>query len=164
MDTQRLPAAAKTSDAEQVRPVRPVADTEYAYAAGRIRALQTGLMDTNRTVRLTEAADTAEFIRYLTDAGYPVADTAGLSLIGKFIDAAELARALAPEPAYVTWFHTRADVRNAKMFLKHTVGQETVPFEGLDRRINKPSLIPPRALYEAIRDWDRSRADIPDWL
>ena len=51
--------------------------TDYAYASGRIRALEASLMDTARTLRMTEAQDTMEFGRLLSEAGYPAAETNG---------------------------------------------------------------------------------------
>ena len=164
MTTELMPAGWNPIGAAKQTENVPLPDTEYAHAAGRIRALETVLMDRSQTHRLTEAEDTVEFGRYLADAGYPLADTNGLSLIGRVVAAGRLVRDLAPEKAYIDYFFHRSDVMNAKVFLKYHVGLEQIPFEALDRRIMKPSSIPPQSLFEALRDWDRSVAAVPDWL
>jgi V/A-type H+-transporting ATPase subunit C len=45
-------------------------DVRYAYASGRIRALETTLLGKQRLERLAEAADTDEVIRLLSDTSY----------------------------------------------------------------------------------------------
>jgi len=45
-------------------------DVRYAYASGRIRALETTLLGRQRLDRLAEAADTGELVRLLSDTSY----------------------------------------------------------------------------------------------
>jgi len=47
-------------------------DVRYAYASGRIRAIETTLLGRQRLERLAEAADTDEVIRLLSDTSYAV--------------------------------------------------------------------------------------------
>lgn len=141
--------------------IKPV---DYAYAAGRIRALETGLMDSARTLRLTEAGDTVEFGRILTEAGYPAAETNGRMLNAGYVRACETACALALEKPYLDVFYREGDTANAKVFIKAMAGPRAESFESLETRIELPAGVPPYRLYEAVRDRDETGADIPDWL
>ncbi|HEY5466790.1 MAG TPA: V-type ATPase subunit [Clostridia bacterium] len=140
------------------------ADTDYVYPSARIRALETGLMDTARTMRLMEAQDTVEFGRLLSEAGYPAAETNGRSLNAGFTRACAVARDLSLEKGYIDLFYFEGDIINAKVFLKHFAGGETVSYDDLGSRIASPASVDPFRLYEAIRDKDPSGAHIPDWL
>jgi len=137
---------------------------DYAHACGRIRALEPSLMDTARTLRLTEARDTVEFSRMLAEAGYPPAQTNGRSLNAGYARACTVAREVAVEKEYIDLFYLENDVINAKVFVKHKALGGEEPYEHLETRIAAPSSVPPERLFEAIRDDDPEGAHIPEWL
>jgi V/A-type H+-transporting ATPase subunit C len=45
-------------------------DTEYAYAVGRVRALETQLLDNARIERMMDSEDPGELLRILQDTVY----------------------------------------------------------------------------------------------
>ncbi len=142
----------------------PPAGVDYAYACGRIRALEAGLMDRARTLRMAEAQDTVEFGRLLAEAGYPAAETNGRSLNAGYARACRVAREVSVEKDYIDLFYLEGDVINAKVFLKHRAGGSVAPYDSLGTRIAAPSTVDPYRLFEAIRDNDRGGLRVPEWL
>jgi V/A-type H+-transporting ATPase subunit C len=145
------------------RKVQP-AKTDYAYASGRIRALEASLMDAARTLRMTEAQDTMEFGRLLSEAGYPAAETNGRSLNAGYARACAVAREVSVEKEYIDLFYLEGDIINAKVFLKHRAGGSAAPYESLATKIASPSMVEPYRLFEAVRDNDPGETRIPAWL
>ncbi len=137
---------------------------DYAHASGRIRALETHLLDAARTLRLTEAHDNAEFARMLAEAGYPAASSNGSSLNAGYVRACAVAREVAVEKDYIDLFYLENDVINAKVFVKHKAlgGEES--YEQLATRIAAPARVPPERLFLAVREDDETQAPVPAWL
>ncbi|MBQ5950849.1 MAG: V-type ATPase subunit [Lachnospiraceae bacterium] len=100
-----------------------VKDTEYLHLSAYLRAREASLLSAERLERMASAADAAEALRLLSEAGYP--DLAGAS-DREFEDALAKRRAaelsdverLCPEKDVVTAFRLRYDYHNAKVLVK----------------------------------------------
>lgn len=106
-------------------------DARYAYAVGRIRALETKLLDRQRFDRMLEAPSADEALRVLQDTDYGIH-------MGELKDASEYERVLAAErkvafdlfqklcldgPASSTYF-CRFDFHNIKVLLKARAAEQ----------------------------------------
>jgi V/A-type H+-transporting ATPase subunit C len=110
-------------------------DTRYAYAVGRIRALETKLLTKADFSRLLDAADIPQALRALAELGYPVSEEtreyepvlmaeqeAALHLLGQLSEAEGL----------MELFRRRYDYHNLKVLLKAKHSQQELEHAVLD--------------------------------
>ena len=103
----------------------PANDTIFAYAVGRIRSLETRLLDKNRLERMIEASSVEDAVKILAETGYgnAVAELAAVhdfeEILQKEIAAtlAEL-QAMSPRPELIALMTLRHDVHNLKVLFK----------------------------------------------
>ena len=93
----------------------------YPYAVGRIRALESGLIDPARWSRLREATR-EEAIRILSEAGYGNASSDPEQMIrAQEEEARRTIAELSPEPAWTELFLLPIDAHNLKVAYKGKV-------------------------------------------
>ncbi|GBC76202.1 V-type sodium ATPase subunit C [bacterium HR07] len=95
----------------------------YAFATGRIRALEAKLLNRTHYQRLLEAPDALEAWRALAEMGYAKAAERKLEdyeevLTGELRDLYALLTALSPEPERTLWLQRRYDFHHLKVYLK----------------------------------------------
>lgn len=96
-------------------------DTRYAYAVGRIRALETKLLAKSDFSRLLDAADLEQALRVLVELGYPVTEETieyEQVLMAVQEDALILLEHLSEDEALAQLFRRRYDYHNLKVLLK----------------------------------------------
>ncbi|MCR4402587.1 MAG: V-type ATPase subunit [Firmicutes bacterium] len=100
-------------------------ESRYAYATGRVRVLETRLLDRGRIDRMIEAPDLEGALKVLAEAGYARAQVSGRSLMTvdeiTSSEEARLARLIqetAPEPGLVELVTARWDFHNLKAMMK----------------------------------------------
>lgn len=138
-------------------------DTMYAYAVGRIRVLETRLLDRGRLERMVDAASAEDALKILSETGYAAA-ISEMEDVHDFekILSAELSRTfdavvhMSPKPELIQALLLRFDLHNLKVLFKAGyLGLETdllVPPRNLD----------PAKLKLAIKESDFS--DLPEKL
>jgi V/A-type H+/Na+-transporting ATPase subunit C len=94
------------------------ADTRYAYATGRIRAMEAHLLDTKRLERYFDAGTVATFARLLAEDGYPAAADPARSLELAWQSACRLVRSLVVDARVVDVILAANDFHNLKVILK----------------------------------------------
>jgi len=123
-------------------------DTRYAYAVGRIRALETKLLTRADFSRLLDADDYAQAIRLLGEMGYPITEESAEYepvLMAEQRSALDLLGQLSEDDRLTKMFRRRYDFHNLKVLLKakHSAQQ-------LDQAILDLGFIPREALTEAV--------------
>lgn len=100
-------------------------ERDYAFAVGRIRVLETRLLDMGRLARMAEAASVADALAQLSETEY--APLAAKGLGGAELAASELARVrdlvlhLAPEAPALQYLLRRWDLLNLKSLVRQEV-------------------------------------------
>ncbi|MDW7739197.1 MAG: V-type ATP synthase subunit C [Bacillota bacterium] len=102
-----------------------VDDTIYAYAVGRIRALEAKLIERNRFDRMIDASSASEALKMLAESDYSNA-VSELSDVHEFEliltvelkNTFELIRKISPKPELITIMAVRNDIHNLKVLLK----------------------------------------------
>ena len=92
--------------------------SQYAYATGRIRALETRLIGAGRLNRYLEARSAEDIGRLLIENGYPAASDPERSLNLELESTYELIRKLSPGPDIVDTLMLARDFHNLKVMLK----------------------------------------------
>ncbi|MCG8502572.1 MAG: V-type ATP synthase subunit C [Firmicutes bacterium] len=136
-------------------------DTQYAYAAARVRAVEKKLLDKVKIDRMVDAKTPDEALKVLAEAdyGYGPDDIAGASdyealLKQEHKKVYELLKGIAPEPQIFDLFLQRNDYHNAKVLLKaEYLGQDN------DEILIDAGTIPAAKLKVMIKD--RNMSDIP---
>jgi V/A-type H+-transporting ATPase subunit C len=129
-------------------------DVRYAYALGRIRALETKLITGERFDRMVEVSDIDELLRLLGETQY--ADS--LSRMGspweyeavledEMRETVKLMVELSMDPALTDIFRLRYDFHNLKVALKETYGAEP-----LDSAYIPVGTIPVERVRESVRE------------
>ncbi|MGI6086017.1 MAG: V-type ATP synthase subunit C [Acetivibrionales bacterium] len=99
----------------------------YAYATARIRVRETKLLSTSRLERLFDIIDSADAIKFLTEAGYsgetPDDGKEGTEDVEKLLSselkkAYEFIEEILPDPLVINLFKKKFDYLNAKLMLK----------------------------------------------
>ncbi len=130
------------------------ADTQYAYAVGRIRTLERKLIDKNRIERMVEAGSLEEAAKVLAEADYGYLEDMG----SKDYDFEELLkdeekkvygllRELAPRPEIFDMFLLGRDYHNLKVLLKSEFGES-----GDSRPLKEGGAIPVNTLEVLVRE------------
>ncbi|MDI6637414.1 MAG: V-type ATPase subunit [Bacillota bacterium] len=142
-------------------------ESKYAYATGRVRVLETRLLDRGRIDRMIDAPDLEGALKVLAEAGYaraqlsekahPVIDDI---TAGEEERLAALIRETTPEPQLVDFITARWDFHNLKVMLKaklHRVPPEkawarhgTCDVATIKRAIEGETRDLPRHLAEAL--------------
>lgn len=118
-------------------------DTVYAYAVGRVRSLETNLLDQGRFERMIEAPSVQEALKVLAESHYAsaLADLATSldfeEMLGESLKSVfALILGLAPRPALIAMLALRYDLHNLKVLLKaHFLGVKSellIPVGTLD--------------------------------
>jgi len=97
----------------------------YAYAVGRIRAMETRLLDRGKIDRMVEARSAEEALKVLGESEYGeyLADLGSVHQFEKMLDAelrriyVEL-RKISPEPDLINFFAKKFDYHNLKVLIK----------------------------------------------
>ena len=92
--------------------------SQYAYATGRIRALENHLIGTARLGRYLEARSAEDIGRLLTEDGYPAAADPENSLNRELETTYGLIRSLSPDPDMIDALLLAHDFHNLKVMLK----------------------------------------------
>lgn len=90
----------------------------YAYATGRIRALETRLVSAGRLGRFLEARSVEDIGRLLVENGYPAASDPEQSLNLELTATYELIHKLSPDPQLVDTLMLARDFHNLRVMLK----------------------------------------------
>ena len=91
---------------------------DYAYATGRIRALETSLLSRASMTRLFEAEDPEDIAKVLTDNGLAITDSIEDAVRRDQIDSYALVLSLIPNREYVEALLLANDYHNLKVILK----------------------------------------------
>lgn len=92
--------------------------SRYAYATGRIRALETKLIGATRISRYLEAKNAEDIGRMLVENGYPASADPELSLNMELEATYALMRSLSPDPQMIDTLLLARDFHNLKVMLK----------------------------------------------
>ncbi len=102
-----------------------LSDTIYAYAVGRVRALETRLLERSRFERMIDAASVEEALKVLAESDYAnaVSELADIHEFEEMLTAAmqeciELLLNISPKPEEIAIFSLRFDIHNLKVLLK----------------------------------------------
>ena len=103
----------------------PANETVYAYAVGRVRALETRLLDKGKLERMVEAASGEEALKVLSETDYAnlVAEQASIYdfeniLQKEIVNVFSLMRKISPQPSLTDLLSLKYDVHNLKVLLK----------------------------------------------
>lgn len=103
----------------------PIDDTIYAYSVGRVRALETRLLDQGRFERMIDAASGEEALKMLTESDYAAAVTElddvhdfEYMLSAELKNSFDLIRDISPRPEMIAPLTLRYDVHNLKVLFK----------------------------------------------
>lgn len=126
-------------------------DGAFAFATGRIRALEAKLLDHAKFQRMLDAADVAEAWRALAEAGYTQAAETPVenyenALNGELHALYELVTRLSPRPELTEWLARRYDFHHLKVYLKAKLLGED-PSEGV---IAGVGVVPLKLLEAAV--------------
>ena len=99
---------------------------QYAYAVGRIRAMENRLFGKSLVERLIDASTPSACLPILTDAGYPPFEGAGVPAVRAYVNRLEAyeenviaeLKSFAPEPELFNLFSLKTDYFNAKLIIK----------------------------------------------
>ena len=136
-------------------------NTNYAYAVGRVRALETRLLDGMAVGRLLEAENAQEALKTLSEGEYE-------SSLSNISDAADIEKALNIEqervyslidqlsldPELTSIFRARWDFHNLKTLLKSSYMKEAGSVEATDEALVDAGLIPAAAIKFTIEPDD----------
>lgn len=123
----------------------------YAFATGRIRALEAKLLNRAHYQRLLDAADAGEAWRTLVELGYTRAAERKLDeyedvLTSALRDLYALVTVLSPTPERTMWLQRRYDFHHLKVYLKaKLVGED--PTEGV---LDGVGAIPPKLIEVSV--------------
>jgi V/A-type H+/Na+-transporting ATPase subunit C len=102
-----------------------VDDTIYAYAVGRIRALETRLLDKSRFERMIDSSSAEEALKLIAESDYAnaVSEIADVHDFEKMLSAElkaafDLVMKISPRPGQIAILAQRYDVHNLKVLLK----------------------------------------------
>lgn len=103
----------------------PIDDTIYAYSVGRVRALETRLLDQSRFERMIDAASGEEALKVLSETDYAAAVTElndvhdfEYMLSAELKNIFDLIRDISPRPEMIATLALRYDVHNLKVLFK----------------------------------------------
>ena len=111
-----------------------VTGSEYAYSFGRVRALETYLLDKLQFKRMAEAKTASEVIKILSEKGYAIPEDADVPTIEKALqkelyDVYDLAQHISPQKTTTDLIQMKYDFHNAKVILKADIhSREPVHF------------------------------------
>jgi len=97
---------------------KQIDSSHYAYATGRIRALETRLIGSARLGRYLEARSADDIGRLLLENGYPAAPDPEQSLNRELEATYLLVRSLSPDPVMIDTIMMARDFHNLKVMLK----------------------------------------------
>jgi len=123
-------------------------DTRYAYAVGRVRALETKLLSKADFSRLLDAADFAQALRALAESGYPVTEETRdyeQVLMAEQKEVLSLLGDLSEDESLVELFRRRYDYHNLKVLLKGKYSHQD-----LEQALIDLGLMPIQKLAEAV--------------
>ncbi len=143
-------------------------ESKYAYATGRVRVLETRLLDRGRIDRMIDASDLESSLKVLAEAGYARAELSEKVhpsiddiIAGEEGRLATLVRETTPEPRLIDFITARWDHHNLKTMLKaklHRVPPEKavarhgmVDLAVIERAIEGEARDLPHHLAEALR-------------
>ncbi len=126
-------------------------DGSFAFATGRIRALEARLLNRTHYQRLLDAADAGEAWRTLAELGYTKAAERRLDeyedvLTGELRDLYALVSALSPVPERTAWLQRRYDFHHVKVYLKAKLLGED-PREGV---LDGVGIVPPKLIEVSV--------------
>jgi V/A-type H+-transporting ATPase subunit C len=129
-------------------------DSKYAYAAGRIRALETKLLDRQRLERMLESDSAEAALRSLqdTDYGIHLAELTDASDYEKVLESErktvyELFRKLCLDEEGLSVYFSRFDFHNLRVLSKAKVNQQ-----GVEGFLSEHGEVDPRELEEAFEE------------
>lgn len=141
-----------------------VRDTEYAYAVGRIRALEKSLIDRNRIERMIDAETAGEAFDILRDSVYGqwISDVKNPfeyeAAIGSVLrDTYRILESILPEPEVFKPFLIRHDFHNAKVLIKSMFLDTDA-----DALLTDAGSIPVDVLKKAVGE--KNYKEIPDYM
>ncbi len=127
-------------------------ESKYAYATGRVRVLETRLLDRGRLDRMVDAPDLEGAAKVLAEAGYVRAQASDRACPGieEIIGAEEerlvtVVRETSPEPGLVEFITARWDYHNLKVMLKAKLHRAPP-----ERAIARQGAVDVRAIERAI--------------
>lgn len=131
----------------------------FAYAVGRVRVLESGLMTTAALSRMAAAQDVREMLRLFSELSWGEAARArdAETLAARNVaEAARLVRAISPDAGVTDCLLLPYDIHNLKAFLKARM-RGTQP-----EHLSGSGLIAPETIEHAVRE--RNYRTMPDWL
>lgn len=138
-------------------------ESKYAYATGRVRVLETRLLDRGRIDRMIDAPDVEGALKVLAEAGYAGAQLSEKArpavddiVSGEEERLARLVRETTPDPRLMEFVTARWDFHNLKVMLKARLHR--VPPE---RAVARSGTVDPAVIERAIEGETR---DLPPHL
>lgn len=140
-------------------------DGAYAFATGRVRALEAKLLTRAHYQRLLDAADAPEAWRALAEMGYAKAAERTLEeyehvLTDELRELYALFRELSPAPERTEWLPRRYDFHNVKVYLKAKLLGED-PTEGV---LEGVGTVPPKLIEASVNTgvWSALPVELAD--
>ncbi len=133
-------------------------DTKYAYAVGRIRAIEQRMLSRAALERMIEADSAEDAFRILREAnyGFSAGESTALSyeqvLNEELVKVYNLLMEIAPDPKAFDLFFIKNDYHNFKVFLKAELSNQ----EMAEQYLAEPSLFNPDQVAAMFRERDFS--------
>ena len=105
----------------KVQKNKKVSPYDYAYATGRIRALENSLMNAGQISRLFDAATVEEIEKVLADCGYKISTDIQESVTNDLNETFLLIRSIVPDNSLVDIMMLENDYHNIKVILKSII-------------------------------------------
>jgi V/A-type H+-transporting ATPase subunit C len=126
--------------------------TSYLYAIGRVKVLETRMLDNSRMKKLAAAGGLEDFFKLLQEAGYGEGAASGDDLEALFQKELRAVRqliwAITPEPEVTGLFFLPVDAHNLKVFFKARLLGQSPPEE----LIETGGVFAPEALLRAVNE------------
>jgi len=98
--------------------VKKTSEYSYAYATGRVRALENSLMNEISMFRLFEAKTLDAFSKVLSDSGYKINDSIEKSINNDLISDYKIISSIMPDKIFIDSLLLENDYNNLKVILK----------------------------------------------
>ena len=95
-----------------------IKDTDYAYSASRIHAVERALLDKGKIMQIAEAKTPGEALRMIYDSGYKACEDYEASFEDALESAYELVYSIVPDTSIFDVFMIENDYHNLKVLLK----------------------------------------------
>ncbi len=141
--------------ADNIKKINPY---DYAYTSGRVRALETKLLNSQKTQRLFELTTIDDVSRFLVECGYSASNNPEDSIQRSLSDSYDIINSFLPDKEFIYALLLIHEFHNAKVIIKSLLQTNITKTENQtrDKEIFKilihPSITEPQKLIEIIRE------------